>query len=75
MPDTGLLFFSVLCLVMGGAMILSPHALAKLNAALNQTFCLLDQRLMRFRHVIGAGLFIASYLFFKLALLLPGLRG
>ena len=75
MPDSGLLMLSALCVVGGISIILYPNALLKLNEVLNRTLMALDQRLMRFRHVIGVVLLLVSYLFFRLALLVPGMRG
>jgi hypothetical protein len=47
-----------------------------MSMVLNRTIdALFDQRLMRYRHLIGLLLFVASYLLFRIALLLPGLRG
>ena len=74
MPDTGLLAVSAICLVAAVLCILFPEFLGKLGGALNRTVTSLDQQLLRHRYLFGILLFIVSYLFFRLALLLPSLR-
>ena len=75
MPDTGVLLLSAVCLAAAVSSILFPNPLLKLSTALNQTLAMLDQRLMRHRHLIGVLLFVVSYLLFTLALRIPELRG
>ena len=75
MPDTGFLFLSTLCLMAAVSFILFPNPLLKLSTALNRTLVMLDQRLMRHRYLMGALLFVVSYLLFNLALRIPELRG
>ena len=75
MPDTGCLLLSAMCLMAGGAFFLYPDPLLRISMALNRTMAVLDQKLVRFRYLVGLLLFISSYLLFKLALLVPGIRG
>ncbi len=75
MPDTGLLFVSGVCLLTATLCILFPDMLGKLSVALNRTVTVLDQSLLQHRYMFGLLLFLMSYLFFRLALLVPGLRG
>ena len=75
MPDTGCLLLSVLSVTFGAIFILFPDALMKLNGVLNRTVEILDQRLMRYRYVLGVLLLLLSYGLFQVALLLPTLRG
>ena len=75
MPDTGLLFLSLICIVAASSCILFPKGLSKMSVALNRTVNTVDQGLMRHRYVFGVALFVVSYLCFRLALLMPQLRG
>jgi hypothetical protein len=75
MPDSGLLFLSLLCLMAGVGFVLFPHPLLTISQALNRTLVSLDERLIRHRYLCGALLFAVSYLCFRLALLVPGLKG
>jgi len=75
MPDTGCLLLSLLSVVGGAIFVLFPDALMKLSGALNRTITVLDQRLMGYRYILGVLLFLLSYGLFRLALLLPTLRG
>ena len=75
MPDSGLLVLSLVCLAAGVGFVLFSHPLLSMSRALNRTLVSLDDRLIRHRYVCGALLFVASYLCFRLALLVPGLRG
>ena len=75
MPDTGLLFMSVLSLVVGTSVILFPQGILKLSAWLNRTVQMVDEPLMRYRYLVALAAFAASYAFFRIALLLPDLRG
>ena len=75
MPDTGLLALSGVCLVVAISCILFPQQLEKFSIALNRTITTLDQHLLRYRYMFGCLLFVMSYLFFRLALLIPGLHG
>ena len=74
MPDTGLLFLSLLCIIAAASCILFPKGLSKISVALNKTVKTFDDGLMRHRYVFGVLLFAVSYLFFRLALLVPQLR-
>ena len=74
MPDSGLLFLSLICVVAGVAFILFPHPLLNLSRALNRTLVTLDERLIHLRYLLGVLLFIASYLCFRLALFAAALR-
>ena len=75
MPDSGLLFMSLLCLAAGAGFVLFPRPLLAISQALNRTLVSLDERLIRHRYLCGALLFVVSYLCFRLALLVPGLKG
>jgi len=73
MPDPGMLFVSVVCLVAGVSFFLFPHPLLNLSRALNRTLVVMDERLIRHRYVFGTLLFVVSYLCFRLALITPSL--
>ena len=75
MPDSGLLFMSLLCLAAGAGFMLFPHPLLTISQTLNRTLVSLDERLIRHRYLCGALLFVGSYLCFRLALMVPGMRG
>jgi hypothetical protein len=75
MPDSGLLFLSLICLVGAVGFVLFPHPLLAISQALNRTLVSLDDKLIRYRYVCGALLFVVSYLCFQLALLIPNLQG
>ena len=75
MPDSGLLFMSLFCLAAGVGFIMFPHSLLAISQVLNRTLVVLDERLIRYRYVCGLLLFLVSYLCFRLALLVPALRG
>ena len=75
MPDSGLLVLSLVCLGVGVGFVMFPHPLLTLSQALNRTLITLDERLIRHRYICGTLLFVVSYLCFRLALLVPGLRG
>jgi hypothetical protein len=66
---------SIVCLMAGVAILIVPQALVKLNSVLNRTLTIFDQFLLRHRYLFGILLLIVSYLFFRLALLVPQLRG
>ena len=74
MPDSGFLVLSLLSIVLGTALFLSPQALLKASSLVNRTLVVLDEQLMRHRYVMGVLAFVASYAFFKIALMLPALR-
>ena len=71
MPDSGMLALSLLSLLIGSALVLSPKALLSLSRRLNTTLLTLDEWLIRHRYVMALVAFAACYAFFKLALLLP----
>ena len=75
MPDTGFLFLSLASVVVGMSLFLFPVVLTRVSEWLNRTFIALDERLMHYRYLLGFLAFVASYAFFKIALLLPSLRG
>ena len=75
MPDSGLLVLSCICLAAGIGFVLFPHPLLAISQALNRTLVTLDDRLLHHRYLCGVFLFAASYLCFRLALLIPGLGG
>ena len=74
MPDTGCLLLSGLSVLAAVGFVLFPHPLAKLSAALNKTLTTLDGQLIRHRYLVAVVLFVVSYLFFRLALIVPDLR-
>ena len=75
MPDTGCLFLSLLSVVVGAMFILAPDTLLKLSGALNRTLVTLDERLLRYRHLLGLTLLLLGYGLFRLALIMPSFRG
>ncbi len=75
MLDFGLLLLSLVCLTAGVGFVLFPHPLLTISQVLDRTLVSLDERLIRYRYLCGALLFVVSYLCFRLALLVPGLRG
>ena len=75
MPDSGLLFLSLLCIIAASSCVLFPKGLSKLSVSLNRTVKSFDEGLMRHRHLFGVLLFAVSYLLFRLAMLVPQLRG
>ncbi len=70
MPDSGLLFLSLASLIVGTLLFLHPKAILVCSSFLNRTLVVLDDALIRRRYVVGLLAFIASYAFFKLALLI-----
>lgn len=74
MPDSGLLFVSLVCVVAGASFVLFPHPLLQFSRALNRTLVTLDEQLIRYRYLFGVLLFVVSYLCFRLALYIPLLR-
>lgn len=74
MPETGCILLSVLSLVLGAMFILFPERLGKLSAALNRTMAAVDERILRYRHLIGLVLFGLGYGLFKVSLMLSSLR-
>ena len=74
MPDTGFLFLSLVSLVLAVVLFLHPQGLVRFSGALNRTLAILDERLIRYRYLVGLLAFAGSYAFFRLALLLPLLR-
>ena len=75
MPDSGLLVLSLVCLAVGVGFVMFPHPLLILSQTLNRTLVTLDERLIRHRYLCGVLLFVVSYLCFRLALLVPSLKG
>lgn len=75
MLKVGLLLLSALCLVSGVGVMAVPKVISKVNMALNRVYNFLDEKLMRYRFLFGVALFVVGYLFFRLALLMPQLRG
>lgn len=72
MPDRGCLILSVVGLIMGTMFFLFPNGLLKLSKALNRALVAdPDEQLLRYRYLVGALCFVASYGVFKLALLIP----
>ena len=75
MPDTGFLLLSLIGLSAGSLLILFPRGVLRLSERLNRAIKVLDEPLMRYRYIVGLLAFAASYAFFRIALLLPDLRG
>ena len=73
MPDSGFLFLSIISVFTGMMLFLAPNLIVKVSERLNKTLGVLDQQLLRHRYVAGLLAFVASYAFFKIALLLPSL--
>ena len=55
-------------LYFGVLLVLMPNLVTKINKSVSRNIAEFDQHLMRFRHVFGALLLVASYLFFVLGL-------
>ena len=75
MPDSGFLGLSVASVALGALLFLSPKSVLRFSEVLNRTLAVLDAQVVRYRYVVGLLAFVASYAFFKLALLLPSLKG
>ena len=74
MPDTGFLFLSLLSVFIGSMLVLYPNGLVQVGNTLNRTITALDQWLVRYRYVTALLAFVGSYAFFRVAILLPGMR-
>lgn len=74
MPDTGMLFLSLVSVVVGTLLFLYPNGIHQFSSLLNRTMATLDESLIRHRYLLGVLTFVASYSFFKLALYIPLLR-
>ena len=74
MPDSGFLVLSLLSIIVGVMLFLMPKAIVKFSGLLNRTMAVVDEQLIRHRYVMGGLAFVASYAFFKIALMLPALR-
>ena len=74
MPDSGFLVLSFLSIAVGVMLFLLPHTLMKFSVLLNRTLTVFDDQMIRHRYVMGMLAFVASYAFFKIALMLPTLR-
>ena len=70
MPNTGCLLLSLICLVLGVLFILFPRVLQEASRTLNRTLTVLDDRLIRYRYLMGLMFVVASYSLFRLSLLL-----
>ncbi len=75
MPDTGCLALSGASVVLGVMLFMFPHPLVKIGELLNRTLVVMDQALLRYRYLLGLGLFVLAYGLFHLSLLLPTVRG
>lgn len=75
MPDTGFLFLSLVCVVLGTLLVLYPDAVRKLSKWLNRTLAAVDDGFVRYRYVVALLAFAASYAFFQISLMIPALRG
>ena len=60
MPDTGLLFLSVACLMAASGFVLFPDPLRRASEVLNRTLVMLDHVMMRYRYLIAVALFVTS---------------
>jgi hypothetical protein len=71
MPHQGLLLLSLSAMVIGTMYFLFPRVLLRVGQALNR-FALQasDERMLRYRYLIGLIFFIGGYGLFKLALLI-----
>jgi len=66
------LILSLLGVVMGAMFFLFPNGLLRLSQALDRALVAMpDERLLRYRYVVGLLCFVAGYELFKLALLIP----
>jgi len=70
MPNVGCLFLSLIALGVGVSFILFPNVLLEASRKLNRTLTVLDERLIRYRYVVGLASFAVSYGLFRLAILL-----
>ena len=68
MLDQRFLVVSGMCLAAGVLLVLFPQAVAQLNSAMDRTVRSVDGFVMRYRHMIGALLLVAAFLFFRMAL-------
>ena len=75
MPDTGCLFLSGLSVALGIMLFMFPAQIVKVGDLLNRTLIVLDQPLLRYRYLMGLGLFVLAYGLVRLSLLLPAMRG
>jgi len=53
MPNVGCLFLSLIALGVGVSFILFPNVLLEASRKLNRTLTVLDERLIRYRYVVG----------------------
>ena len=74
MPDTGFLFLSLMGVLLGSILVLYPDGLMQIGNALNRTMTALDRWFVRYRYMTALLAFLGSYAFFRIALLLPGMR-
>jgi len=75
MPDTGCLLLSGFSVAVGVMLFMFPTQIIKLGSLLNRTLVILDQPLLRYRYLLGVGLFVLAYGLFRLSLWLPTMRG
>ena len=66
---------SGLFLAVGVSLVLFPDGVTRFSALMNRTLNTLDDKLLRHRYIVGIGLCGASYLLFRLAFVIVGLRG
>lgn len=64
---------SAFTLLGGVLVILAPKTVVNLNKLLGKALVSADDVVMRYRHLVGAGLLVVAYLCFRLAMVMPGL--
>ncbi len=74
MPEMGLLVLSLLSLVIGVLLLVSPKTVVSLGRVLNRTITTLDESMIHARYIWAALLVLTSYGLFRLAVLLPTLK-
>ena len=75
MVHPALLVLSGFSMIAAVVLVLFPQRFSELSTTLNRTLKNLDDVFMEHRYIIAGLLFLCSYLCFRLALMLPLLRG
>ncbi len=75
MLDSWWMVASAFALLGGVLVILSPKVVVNLNRLLSRALISADDVVMRYRHLVGAGLLVVAYLCFRLAMVMPTLVG
>lgn len=73
MVDQRWMVLALLLVVAGSMAILAPKLLVAMNERVTKMLVSFDAPLLRFRYVVGVVFFVAGYLCFRLALLMPTL--